>query len=361
MTFIDARGRVFGRINLVDAVAVFFLFGLIPAAYGTWLLFRPSKPRITTVTRVEVSKDEQRIASGAVVSAKLKVHGTGFTPMLRASIGSAPSIGFIYEDPNSADVIVGAIVPGEYDLVLYDGVQEVARAPKAVAIQISRGYFIRAAGRLIDLDRATADALTVGAAFPSAEDARVQVAALGPVRPGQYLLFVNPSTALDLPRDQRFERAAALTLRCDATAGGDDQCLVGGRQPTTDRVLPVPGAVVPLSFVVGEVMPARSARPLDLVVRFPGGPELALVKAGDRDVLFDDRAAVVTGVESRQAGLGGVEVRLRIGADEAHDGWRYRGRVVSPGASIALTTERYAVTGIVVSVAAQERAEPGRR
>ncbi len=57
--------------------------------------------------------------------------------MLRASIDEVPAIGFVFENPNSADLLVGAVPPGSHDLVLYDGVQEVARAPKAV-VRFSR-------------------------------------------------------------------------------------------------------------------------------------------------------------------------------------------------------------------------------
>jgi hypothetical protein len=42
VTVLDDRGRLFGRVNLVDALVVGFIVLLIPVAYGTWLLFRPS-------------------------------------------------------------------------------------------------------------------------------------------------------------------------------------------------------------------------------------------------------------------------------------------------------------------------------
>ena len=41
VTVLDDRGRLFGRVNLVDASVVGFIVLLIPVAYGTWLLFRP--------------------------------------------------------------------------------------------------------------------------------------------------------------------------------------------------------------------------------------------------------------------------------------------------------------------------------
>ena len=45
---------------------------------------------------------------------------------------------------------------------------------------------------------------------------------------------------------------------------------------------------------------------------------------------------------------------LRLGADPSRDGWRYRGRLVKPGAPIALTTDRYVVNGSVLGIAVHE-------
>ena len=49
MTVIDERGRVFGRINLIDAAAALFVFVLIPVAYGAYLLFRTPPAKLTSV------------------------------------------------------------------------------------------------------------------------------------------------------------------------------------------------------------------------------------------------------------------------------------------------------------------------
>jgi len=122
------------RFNLFDAAVVGFVVVLIPIAYGTYLLFRSPRPAVTSVERVEITKEERRVGGPNLV-AKLKIHGTGLRPMLRAWIDDRPAIGFVFENPNSADLLVGATAPGAHDLVLYDGAQEVARAPKAVVIE----------------------------------------------------------------------------------------------------------------------------------------------------------------------------------------------------------------------------------
>jgi hypothetical protein len=121
------------RLNLFDAAVAAFVIVLIPVAYGTYKLFRTPHPIITSVKRVEITKEERRIGGPGLV-AKMKVRGSGLRPLLRASIDETPAIGFVFENPNSADLLLGSVPPGPHDLILYDGVQEVARAPRAVAI-----------------------------------------------------------------------------------------------------------------------------------------------------------------------------------------------------------------------------------
>ena len=58
--------------------------------------------------------------------------------MLRAYIGDAPALAFVYQNPNSADALAGPLPPGAHDLILMDGVQEVARAWGVVKIEESR-------------------------------------------------------------------------------------------------------------------------------------------------------------------------------------------------------------------------------
>ena len=122
------------RMNPFDAAVAVFVIVLIPIAYGTYLLFRTPRPVITSVKPVEITREERRIGGPGLV-AKLKVQGSGLRPLLRASIDDTPAIGLVFENPNSADLLVGTIPPGSHDLILYDGVQEVARAPHAVRLQ----------------------------------------------------------------------------------------------------------------------------------------------------------------------------------------------------------------------------------
>ena len=119
------------RFNLFDAAVAGFVVVLIPIAYGTYLLFRTPRPVIASVKRVEIAKEERRVGGPNLV-AKLKVQGSGLRPMLRASIDDQPAIGFVFENPNSADLLVGAVA---------------ARAARPRALRRRAGGRARAKGR----------------------------------------------------------------------------------------------------------------------------------------------------------------------------------------------------------------------
>jgi hypothetical protein len=361
MTLIDDRGRLFGRVNLVDAVVGAFVLVLIPIAYGTFLLFRSPSPQITSVTRVPITDEERRLAGGSRLSAKLKVRGSGFRPMLRASIDGAPTLGFVFENPNSADVLVGEAPPGTHDLVIYDGVQELARATKAVTIQAVPPARVRVAGTLFDLDEATAKALQASSTSVDATS-QAQIVTLGVVAPGRHRLSTAHGSA-DVAVAGRWERPVVMVLQCDLNPNSED-CAVGGMTlaATPSPVIRLVGpASTPLSLAIDELFPVEPPRPAVARIRFSGAAEmLDLIRVGDRDACLDERAARVTAVERRRAdnGLATVDATLELGADGSRDGWRYRGRVASPGAPFILTTDRYVANGSVIVLRVDSGATP---
>ena len=342
MTIVDDRGRLFGSTNLVDAAVLIFVIVLIPVAYGAFLLFRPASPTIDSVTQTDLTKEEVRIASGALLSAKLKVKGTGFTPLLRATIGGRPAMGFVFENPNSADVLVGEVPLGSHDLVLFDGVQEVARANGAVTIQGTTGTIVRTVGRFVALDAATSQSLKPGFATPKDARAAFEVIAIGPARPSQSRLAFGGSV-VDLPIEGYLERAAVLNVRCDSPGA---TCSIAGVR-LTERAPVAVTLADGFVYEIDEILPADEARRSRLQVRFSGATA-ALLKAGDRDTLLDSRAAVLTAVTARDSN--GVTATLEAGVDRSRDGWRYRGQLLRPGAPFHITTDRYEAGGLIVSV-----------
>lgn len=351
MKMLDDHGRLFGRLNLFDAVVMAFLVGLIPLGYASYLLFRPAAPTIESVTRVPFSREEERVTAGAVLAAKLKVVGSNFNPLLRAEVGGQPALGFVFESPNSADVLVGLLPPGTHDLALFDGIQEVARAPGVFEYEPVKGAAIRVVGRFIRMRPDTATSLREGMTLPETDAVVVH---LGPVKPNRLRVNLRDG-ATDLPADDRVERGAVVDVWCSFD-GPLDRCTVAGRVLAGDSPVNLawPGTSGPLVFRVEEILPATVPRPARLRVRLAGGSELEHVRVGDRDRLLDARRAEVVGLEPRAASgaTRTVVATLTAGLDESGDGWRYRGRLVQPGAPFVLSTDRYVVQGVIEDVSA---------
>jgi hypothetical protein len=335
MAWIDEDGRLFGRVNLFDAAIAGMVVVLIPIAYGTFLLFRAPAPRISSVVRVPITQEERRVAGGNRLTAKLKIRGSGLRPMLQASIGGTRALGFVFENPNSADVMVGVVPAGTHDFILLDGVQEVARLPKSVTIEPMAPSRIAGLGTLVHLDKATADALAPGALSPG----------------GTQGAIVKLGTVREEP-EGRWQRPAEIVMPCDPDPN-DEGCAIGGipvaASPASTVKLTGPSGTL-LSFTLAEVLPATPPAVVSARVRIAAAPEvLTMVRAGDRDDCLDDRAAVVVGTQRLTSGTG-LDLTLRLGVDRSADGLRYRGRAIKPGVPFTLTTERYVLEGTVLEV-----------
>ena len=335
-----------GRINIVDLAALILLLAILPLAYGASLLFQTSRPQITEVGQVDITNAERRIvAGGSLLSAKLKVKGSGFNPMLRAVIGDAPALAFVYENPNSADVLAGPLPPGAHDLILVDGVQEVARAVGAVKIESPSNRVVRAEGWLTNMEPSVAEGLQVGSKFPPGAPA-YEVVALGPAQPARSRIRFGSASA-DYPIANRVERQAVMLLRCDPTGEelqtGQEPCNVGGQAVFGNPpvAVAIPGASATIGFSIDELFPVTAPRRARITVRVERGG--SGITAGDRDALLDERAATV-------AARAGEVVTLDLGLDESREGYRYRGALVRIGSAFSWTNERYEASGTVLSV-----------
>ena len=333
---IDRNGRLFGRVNLVDAAALAVLVFLIPVGYATYLLFRPARPVIESVTRVEVGAEERRVAGGSLLTAKLKVRGSGFNPLLRARIGTHESLGFVFENPNSADVLVGIVPTGNHDLVLYDGVQEVARAPNAVDMQPRTPTTVRAYGWLTLL-AASDNTLKAGFTSDPLAPGAFRVVAIGEPRPARSRIAIGDAVA-DLPIKDVVERPAELIVNCDWPSVFP--CAIGGQGLTQAPPITVtlPGGY---TFQIEEVGPSAPAQEVTVQVQLAAVPRGMAV--GDRDDLVSPRAAEIVSIS-------GQRITLKAGVDDSRDGWRYRGQLLAPGGRFTMKTPGYVVSGSVIDV-----------
>jgi hypothetical protein len=342
MTMIDSQGRLLGRINLVDAAAIAFIVVLIPIGYATYLLFRPARPAIESVTRVEVTREERRVAGGMPLTAKLKVRGSGFNPLLRARIGGFEAMGFVFENPNSADVLVGIVPPGRHDLILYDGIHEVARAREAVEVVNISAPRVRAFGWLTRLSPADAPNLKPGFASEAQAPNAFEIVTVGPAQPARARIGSEAQVA-DILLEGQVERAAEILVRCDFPS--TESCRISGEDLTPlPMMASLPGGYY---FQIEEVAP--TTEPVRAIVRVQLDGPLPIT-VGDRDAVLGSRAAEVTGVA-------GSTVTLRLGADQSRDGWRYRGRLLAPGSRFEFSTDRYAAGGRIMSVTVETAAD----
>jgi hypothetical protein len=122
---IDDRGRLLGVVNLIDALLVVVVGGVVAVVYGAFLLFRTPVPTIVSVTPTRIDEQTQ---------ATLKVAGKNLRPYLRAWAGMKESSGFLVLSPTQGEVLLPPLPSGTYDLVLFDEAQELARMPAAFKV-----------------------------------------------------------------------------------------------------------------------------------------------------------------------------------------------------------------------------------
>ena len=125
MTQLDNDPRSARRFNLVDVVVAVVILGLIPIAYGAYLLFRTPPPTLASVSPVRLFEGHNQ---------RVEIEGTNLRPFMRASFNTIPARSFLIGSTKYALVDVPDLAPGTYDVVLYDYMQEVDRLPKALTV-----------------------------------------------------------------------------------------------------------------------------------------------------------------------------------------------------------------------------------
>src|SRR4051812_36616535 len=125
MAIVDDRGRIGGRVNLIDAVVAFLILILIPVAFGAYLLFRTPQPVLTVVHPNKVHQGP---------NLQVEVQGENLRPFMRIAFNHLQGRTYMIASTRSALVDLPDVDAGVYDVVLYDHMQEVARLPKALTI-----------------------------------------------------------------------------------------------------------------------------------------------------------------------------------------------------------------------------------
>jgi hypothetical protein len=243
VTLLDDRGRVGGRVNLVDAAAAIVLLGLIPVVFGAYLLFRTPAPTLVRISPVTLPEGPNQ---------RLEVNGTNLRPFMRVSFDTVPAGSFLIGSTKYALVDVPALRPGVYDVILYDYMKEVARLPKALTIApMATDVELEVLGAFKATPESTVAPLKAGDRFPSAEHAVVEVLAIGPRVPGDLSVRVGDGT-VTVPLSRK-DLAATLLVKCSIVRSPDGtiRCTV----PLPDQhVVVAPDAVLTLATPQGPVV-----------------------------------------------------------------------------------------------------------
>lgn len=135
MALIDSRGGLFGRVNLIDAVAAVALAMSVTAGVLAYRVVRIHEPVITAVSPpMPAASDTMRVG----------LTGRHFRPFLKAfvvargsessAIARAQPVQFWIGTPTAVELRLTALEPGSYDVQLYDGQRLVARRESAFTI-----------------------------------------------------------------------------------------------------------------------------------------------------------------------------------------------------------------------------------
>src|SRR4051794_33292264 len=343
MPIVDERGRVGGRLNLVDAAAVLVVVLLIPAAYLAYLLFRAPQARLLKV-------EPSSIVQGA--NTRLLIWGENLRPFMRVSMNDIQARDFLIGSTKGAEANLPDLPPGTYDVVLYDYAQEVSRLAKAVTVVPATptpSLTIAAAGAFVGLDEAGVAQVKVGLKLPEGNGGEAEVVAVGAPRRAQMRLRVGDSI-LTSPVKQGLLVPATLRVSCytEQNPDGTLRCTVPG---VPQAVALMPDAYLTFkspgrwyAFQIYEVHidgapPTATAR-----VRFLASRDVAArFKAGDLDTSVPGyadehrpRVLAIAGERSAPAAVGAaygdnpvfVDATVRIPLQRTAQGWLYKGRLL---------------------------------
>lgn len=360
MAIVDERGRLFGKINLIDLGVLLFAAAVIPLGYAAYMFFRTPPPRLIAVVPNSVG-----FTKG--LDQRVQVKGEHLRPFLRAKLGTIDARAFAVQTPQNGEISFADAPPGTYDVVLFDESQEVTRLSGALTISPPPvqlvGWFVGSAS--------ASAMLAPGLKFGPAA---------GPV--GELL-------DVEQTGDTNNRRGASLRVTCQLSP--DNRCVVTGTliQVGTELNLTVPGRADRATFLVNDLR--LDATWLEVKVRLMGLPDsLERVRPGDIDTHVDPAVpagspvvGVTTGAIVRSLGelqknqgsysitavrpqpgtdLSGYGVlsaavpvdaqaaELLIPGEASPAGLAYRGVAIRPGNIIAFDTEKYRLQALIMSI-----------
>lgn len=379
MSIIDDRGRIAGRVNLIDAAILLTVVALIPAAYGSYLLFRSPPARILGIAPDKLYQGNQL---------RVEIQGRDLRPFMRVSFNNVQGRSYLISSTKSAQVDLPDLPAGVYDVVLYDYSQEVDRLPKALTIMPLASMLtvdLEVSGAFQGLPDALLSELKPGLKFPGNEEA--EILSVGAPFPASIRVRAGAAT-FSVPSPAANELPATLRVRCAlvSNASGPLGCTFSGPQQSVpvapDSVLTLAGPSRLVSFQIHDVRLTSAPAVSQAHVRFVVSPELlARIKVGDRDsspsaagpsrqatIVTLGASRTITAAEAgREAPIGGVlrtvDTTLRVPVDRARDEWSYKDAPFKIGAPFTFETAQYVVHGEIIDLTppVESPREPAKR
>jgi len=342
MAIVDDRGRLFGRVNVIDAVLGVLILGLIPLAYGAIVLFKTPPP---VLTRVEPSA----LTYGP--NMRFTVRGENLRPYLRVYLDNHQSKSFLIGDTTEAVVELLDVLPGTYDVVLYDQAQERSRLPRALTIAPSAlpDAQLIAVGTFGNLTPEQVGKVTAGMTI----DGIGSVTEVGQATPQVTRVFVRPGH-VEIPVANAQMVPVRMRIGCYVRSNqGEPECVTSSvsLQPSALLFLDTPLGQLP--FQVDQVLGLQALEPVRLTVRFAGPPSVvAQIAVGDRDLgeVRNELAATATVDAVTPAGGAVRDVSLTAQAQRGVTSWTYAMTPLRLGSSFTMRTARYEVSGIVIAL-----------
>jgi hypothetical protein len=366
---IDREGRLFGRLNIIDALMLGVLVLLVPLGFVSYLVFRTPPAKLQSIQPMAITQGPGQ---------HLAIFAENLRPFMRISLNDVQALTFKITSPRGAEIDLPDLRPGTYDVVLYDYSQEVDRLRGALTVRPAAPLptlKLEVSGAFIGLDASALAGLKPGLQLPSEGEAQAEVLTVGAPRPALMRINAGPDV-LRVPIEQRSELPATIRVRCYADVNGDGgiRCMMRTDQ---QPVLVAPHSVLPfrlsgtyVTFQIGEVFGDPNPTMADVRVRFFGGAdELRRLSVGDIDSGVKGYAPphagriVSVGAQQVSAADGGaaalfvprgegrlVDVVVKVPVEPTSNGWLYRDRAVKVGAPFVFETADYALQGRVLDI-----------
>ena len=399
MGIVDREGRLFGRINVLDAAVVVVLLAAgALTVVGYKLLRVPTPPQIAKVVPETLTAGPKlRITiAGENILPYLRVYiqRTSQPPQVmhdfRASmsydsyvLANTAQAALLVESPRLAEVrLPEELMPGTYDLILFNETKIVHVRPAAFTIvpaAVPRKVSsepqgaVRVSGAFTGLPDEASAAIVVGMNLPQgAAEPWGEILSVKPRAPDSGRLNFETGKLVVQMRN-RWQVPAVLRIVCMV---GQFKCWLPNAvvvAPGANLSIAVAGGTV--NFAVADVTadPPEPLTTVSMTVRFVARPEIAALPrehdadtspGGDRArparLASIQRRGEMTGTFAESLHDGSIQVAEPVTVLECtvsapvtatETGWQYRSQPIKAGAPITFQTDRYIMRGTIRSVA----------